>query len=205
MAKSPGRRGPSGKELRARLKQPLAGGQSVPPDPLAPNLMRSMLTRVGLILLAVWVVAGLLSVVWPGATYILLGIAGVLTLVEDARAGTIPLDMIERATRLVQYHLDEAVRIIGTTSPGQPIEHAEAMIQWCRRTKREWLYSTDVLRNGPNAIRTRDACLVAMKQLQDAGWVEPEQHHVLLDGKLRARAWPIRQEALAVWARSPIS
>lgn len=127
----------------------------------------------------------------------ILRIAGVLTLVEDAQVGTIPLDMIERATRLMQYHLDEAVRIIGTSSPGQPIEHAEAMIQWCRRTKRQWLYSTDVLRNGPNAIRTRDAFLAATKQLQDAGWVEPEQHHVMLDGKVRARAWPIRPEVLA--------
>lgn len=127
----------------------------------------------------------------------ILRIAGVLTLVDDAHAGTIPLDMIERATRLVQYHLDEAVRIIGTSSPGQPIEHAEAMIQWCRRTKREWLYSTDVLRNGPSTIRTRDAFLAATKQLQDAGWIEPEQHQVLLDGKLRGRAWPIRSEVLA--------
>jgi hypothetical protein len=135
----------------------------------------------------------------------ILRIAGVLTLVEDAYAGTIPLDMLERAAHLMQYHLDEAVRIIGTSSPGQPIEHAESLLQWCRRTKREWLYSTDVLRNGPSAIRTRDAFLVAMKQLQDAGWVEPEQHLVLLDGKPRARAWPIRQEALAVWARSPNS
>ena len=91
----------------------------------------------------------------------------------------------------MQYHLDEAVRIMGTSHPGQRIEDAEALIQWCRRTKREWLYSADVLRNGPITIRTRDAFLAAVKQLQEAGWVEAEQHHQVLGNKLRARAWPL--------------
>lgn len=126
----------------------------------------------------------------------ILRIAGVLTLVDDVHASTITLDTMERATRVMQYHLGEAVRIIGTSQVGQRIEDAEAMIRWCRRTKREWLYSADVLRNGPNTIRTRDAFLAATKQLQDAGWIESEQHQVLLDGKLRARAWPIRPEVL---------
>lgn len=48
---------------------------------MAPDLMRSMMTRVGLIVLGVWVVAGLVYAMWPGGTYIPLGIAGVLTLV----------------------------------------------------------------------------------------------------------------------------
>lgn len=126
----------------------------------------------------------------------ILRIAGVLTLIEDTQAGSISLDAVERATRLVQYHLDEALRIIGTSHPGQRIEDAEALIQWCRRTKREWLYSTDVLRNGPITIRTRDAFLAAVKQLQEAGWVEAEQHHQVLGGKLRARAWPLHPDVL---------
>lgn len=126
----------------------------------------------------------------------ILRIAGVLTLVEDVHAGSISLDAVERATVLMQYHLDEALRIIGTSHPGQRIEDAEALIQWCRRTKREWLYSADVLRNGPITIRTRDAFLAAVKQLQEAGWVEAEQHHQVLGNKLRARAWPLHPDAL---------
>ena len=126
----------------------------------------------------------------------ILRIAGVLTVFDDVHASTITLATLERATRLMQYYLDEAVRIIGTSQVGQQIEDAEAMIRWCRRTKRKWLYSADVLRNGPITIRTRDAFLAAVKQLQEAGWVESEQHHVLLDGKLRARAWPLRAELL---------
>jgi hypothetical protein len=73
------RRGPSGKELRARGKQPPKVGGDGVPDPLAPDLMRSMLTRIGLILLGIWLLAGLVFAVWPSGKYIPLAVAGVLT------------------------------------------------------------------------------------------------------------------------------
>lgn len=123
-------------------------------------------------------------------------IAGVLTLVDDARASVIALEAIERADSLVGYHLHEAVRIIGTASMPQRISDAEALVKWCRRTQRAWLYSADVLRFGPAAIRTRDAFLAAVALLEATCWVEKEQRGVLLDGKLRARAWPVRQGLL---------
>ena len=135
----------------------------------------------------------------------ILRIAGVLTLVDDPQAGLIMIDTIERATLLVQYHLDDALRIVGKGDAESRIKDAEALIQWCRRTHRVWLYSTDALRNGPSTIRFRDDFLAAVKELQDAGWVEPEQHNVMLEGALRAQAWMIRPEVLGQWALSPTS
>ena len=126
----------------------------------------------------------------------ILRIAGVLTLIDDAHASVIPLEAVERAVKIAGYHLYEAVRIIGTTSVPQRISDAEALIQWCRRTNRAWLYSADVLRFGPGSIRTRDAFLSAMTLLEATGWVEKEQRGLVLDNKLRARAWPVRAEVL---------
>ncbi len=126
----------------------------------------------------------------------ILRIAGVLTLIDDAHASVIPLEAVERAAKLAGYHLYEAVRIIGTASVPQRISDAEALIQWCRRTNRSWLYSADVLRFGPGSIRTRDAFLSAMTLLEVTGWVEKERRGVMLDHKLRARAWPVRAEVL---------
>ncbi|MFZ5635572.1 MAG: DUF3987 domain-containing protein [Pseudomonadota bacterium] len=126
----------------------------------------------------------------------ILRIAGVLSLVDDNRADVIPLEKVERATSLMQHYLHEAARINGTAIVPRRIEDAEALIQWCRRTRRSWLYSADVLRFGPGAIRTRDAFLAAMMLLETTGWVEKEQRGVMLDGKLRARAWPLRAEVL---------
>lgn len=73
-------RGPSGKELRAQLKAPPKVGASAP-DPLAPDMLKNMLSRVGLIALGIWILAGLVYAVWPSGGYIPLFVAGGLTLV----------------------------------------------------------------------------------------------------------------------------
>lgn len=134
---------------------------------------------------------------WAGkAASQALRIAGVLTLVDDAHAQTIEREAIERASALVNYHLHEAARIVGTASVPERIKDADALIAWCRQTERDYLYSADVLRRGPSAVRTRDAFLAAMALLDSAGWVERAPSGVVLDGKPRGRVWRLRSE---VW------
>ncbi|OOG54046.1 hypothetical protein B0E47_12790 [Rhodanobacter sp. B05] len=122
-------------------------------------------------------------------------IAGVLTLVEDPDADVIELDAIERATEIVTYHLDEAARIVGTSSAPTKIKHAELLLRWCWETGRTLLYSSDALRNGPNAIRTADVFTAAVEQLESAGWAARVNGGLVLDGKHRARVWRIRPES----------
>lgn len=119
-------------------------------------------------------------------------VAGVLTVVENPSAGVIQLDAIERATGLVLYHLDEAARIVGTASVPATIKHAEMLLAWCWETGRTLLYSSDALRNGPNAIRTRDAFAAAVEQLDTAGWAAWVDGGADLDGRHRAQVWAIR-------------
>jgi hypothetical protein len=119
-------------------------------------------------------------------------VAGVLTVVESPSAGVIQLDAIERATGLVLYHLDEAARIVGTANVPAKVRHAELLLAWCWETGRTLLYSSDALRNGPNAIRTRDAFAAAVEQLDTAGWAAWVDGGAYLDGRHRAQAWAIR-------------
>jgi hypothetical protein len=116
-------------------------------------------------------------------------IAGVLTLVDNPNAGVIQRDAIERAAALTMYHLDEAARIVGTASVPAPVRHAELLHDWCRETGRTFLYSSDALRNGPNAIRTLDAFTAAIERLEAAGWAERIEGGAVLDGKRRAKVW----------------
>jgi hypothetical protein len=119
-------------------------------------------------------------------------VAGVLTVVENPDAGVIHLDAVERATGLVLYHLDEAARIVGTASVPAKVRHAELLLAWCWETGRTLLYSSDALRNGPNAIRTRDAFAAAVEQLDTAGWAAWVDGGAYLDGRHRAQVWAIR-------------
>lgn len=119
-------------------------------------------------------------------------IAGVLTLVEDADAGVIRVEAVERAARLAMYYLREAARVAGTASVPRRVKDAEALLEWCKATGRALLYSRDALRNGPNAIRTNDAFTEAVGTLEVAGWAEFVEGGAVLDGKQRGRVWRVR-------------
>lgn len=121
-------------------------------------------------------------------------VAGVLTVVENPDAGVIQLDAIERATELVLYHLDEAARVVGTASVPTKVKHAELLLSWCWDTGRTLLYPRDALRNGPNAIRTRDAFDAAVEQLETGGWAAWLDGGAYLDGGRRAHVWTIRAQ-----------
>ena len=119
-------------------------------------------------------------------------IAGVLTLVEDADAGVIRAEAVERAARLAMYYLREAARVAGTASVPRRVKDAEALLDWCRETDRALLYSSDALRNGPNAIRTNEAFTAAVEVLEASGWAEFSEGGAVLDGQHRARVWRVR-------------
>jgi len=124
-------------------------------------------------------------------------IAGVLTLVESPDAGVIQREGIERASALVTYHLDEAARIVGTSSAPASIKHAELLRDWCWATGRSLIYSTDVLHRGPNAIRTADTFTAAVQQLEATGWAARVEGGKVIDGRHRVRVWQIRPEGEA--------
>lgn len=113
-----------------------------------------------------------------------LRIAGVLTIVENPDAGTITRATLERAGDIAAYHLGEAARIAGTAAIPRAIRHAESILDWCRSRGLETISSRDLLRLGPNSIRTADAVSAAMATLERHGWAEP-----IRNGK--RRAWAI--------------
>lgn len=121
-----------------------------------------------------------------------LRIAGVLTLIEDPDAGVIHAEAIERAALLVQYHLAEAVRIVGTTSVPVEIRNAEALRDWCHRERITYLHSGSALQFGPASIRTAAAFNAAIEVLERTGWAIRIEGGHKIDGAMRRRAWLIR-------------
>lgn len=121
-------------------------------------------------------------------------IAGVLTLADDPGAGVIERETIERAATLALYHLDEAARIVGTSSVPAKVRHAELLRGWCWETGRSLLHSRDALRNGPNAIRTADAFNAAVEVLESAGWAAWIEGGAEVDGRHRSKVWRVHPE-----------
>jgi hypothetical protein len=121
-----------------------------------------------------------------------LRIAGVMTLIEDPDAGVIHADTILRASALTLFHLNEAVRIVGTASVPADIQAAEALLEWCHRESIDTLHSAAALQCGPRRIRTAASFNTAVSQLERTGWALPIQGGCEIDGALRRRAWNIR-------------
>ena len=123
-----------------------------------------------------------------------LRIAGVLTLVDNDEAETIAVAVIDRAARLVEYHLAEAARIVGTARVPVRLRNAELLLEWCQRTDREFLYSADAMRKGPAAIRDADTFREAAETLEGHGWADKIEDGMVIDGKRRAFVWRLRTE-----------
>ncbi|WP_147653993.1 YfjI family protein [Vulcaniibacterium gelatinicum] len=120
-----------------------------------------------------------------------LRIAGVLTLVEAPDAQVIEVGTVERAAELALWHLNEAVRLAGTAALSPEVRDAEALLQWAHATGRSYLHSREALRLGPSRIRERDTFERAIGELVRAGWAEPVEGGMHLDGAHRRHAWRI--------------
>lgn len=120
-----------------------------------------------------------------------LRIAGVLTLLESTAAQEIDAGTMERAAELALWHLHEAVRLAGTAELSPEVRDAEALLNWCHETGRALLYSSEALRLGPARIRDRGAFTRAMGELERAGWAEPVEGGMELDGRHRRNVWRI--------------
>ena len=123
-----------------------------------------------------------------------LRIAGVLTLVENSEARSIEATTVERAAELALWHLDEAVRLAGTAELSPEVLDAEALLNWCHCTGRERVHSTAALQYGPARIRERKRFVLAMGELERAGWASKIEGGAELDGAHRQNVWKIAPE-----------
>lgn len=120
-----------------------------------------------------------------------LRIAGVLELFCNPTAEQIEAGNIEAAGRIVDWHLDEAVRLAGVAETSQEVRDAEALLEWCHKAGIEYLHSRAALRLGPARIRERQRFMVAMDMLESAGWACRCEKGMKLDGAFRRNVWRI--------------
>jgi hypothetical protein len=120
-----------------------------------------------------------------------LRVAGVLELFCNPAAEHVEAGSIEAAGRIVDWHLDEAVRLAGVAETSQEVRDAEALLEWCHKAGIEYLHSRAALRLGPARIRERQRFLVAMDALEAAGWACRCEEGMKLDGAFRRNVWRI--------------
>lgn len=121
----------------------------------------------------------------------ILRIAGVLTLLERGDATDIHAEAVERGAALMRHYLGEARRIVGHAMIPSHIQHAEAILQWCRDRKQTEVSSSELLQSGPNVVREIEALSKAMQALERTGWAIPVEGGKVRGGAKRRRVWTI--------------
>lgn len=121
-----------------------------------------------------------------------LRIAGVLTLAENPAAVSIGVDAILRAGQLVDYYMSEAARLAGVAMIPLDVKNAELLHKWAIERNKAYFHSREVINGGPNALRTREIFDRAVGQLTRAGWVNPVDGGMVMDGAHRERVWQVR-------------
>jgi hypothetical protein len=118
-----------------------------------------------------------------------LRVAGVFAVIESRRE--IGVDLIERACLLVDWHLGEALRLVGTAQVPRDIRDAEAVLTWCHDRRLRLVHSGQLVRCGPASVRTADRLRVVMAVLERHGWATPIEGGAEIDKAHRRHAWRI--------------
>lgn len=117
-------------------------------------------------------------------------LAGVLTLVDDLKARTIPLEKIRSGIELTQYYLSEALRLhyAGTTDPDLVL--AEKLLTWAKSWG-EYVALPEIYQNGPNPIRDRNKAKRIAGILQTHGYFKRVDGGMILNGIARKQVWEV--------------
>jgi hypothetical protein len=117
-------------------------------------------------------------------------LAGILTLVENLEAGVINKVHIEAGIDLVQFYLNEALRLFNSSAINPDLLLAEKLLAWAR-TRGRPLYLRAVYREGPNAIRDKATAHRIVSILENHGWIRRIQGGAEIDGAHHKEAWEV--------------
>jgi hypothetical protein len=102
-------------------------------------------------------------------------IAGVLTIVRDRTAAAIDTEEMKSAVLLADWHVNEVLRI-HSGRVDRRLLHAHQLLEWLIEQAAERQTDTipfrDILRCGPNAVRTKAKADEAIALLVEHEWVE---------------------------------
>jgi hypothetical protein len=120
-------------------------------------------------------------------------IAGVLTLVENVRAGAIDVETLDRAITIADFFTTEALRLFEAGACSPELRDAEKLLGWLHSAWHEPLIGLRVIyRLGPNSIREAAAAKRAVAILEDHGWlIQVEGNGHVVAGEPVREAWRI--------------
>lgn len=121
----------------------------------------------------------------------ILRLAGIMCLFENPSISEVTENHIQRATTLMEYYLNERLRITTLAEPNIQLENARKLLEWMQIRKFKRLVLPDVYQSGPAIFRNKKQALESLKVLEDHWWIQPIPEGCVseLTGKKSRTAW----------------
>lgn len=123
------------------------------------------------------------------APELVLRLAGVLTLVDDPSAELISLETLNRATLLMDWYLEEALRLKAQASVSAELSNAERLVSWMHERNSSLVWIGDVYQYGPSAFRKADEARRCLLKLEEHGLLRKVPEGAEVGGVWRAEVW----------------
>jgi hypothetical protein len=117
-------------------------------------------------------------------------LAGILTLIAHLDAATIASAQMEAAITLMEFYIQERLRLFGVGEPDPDIALAETLLGTLKGKGRTSL--PDIYQRGPDGVRDAKTARRIVKILEEHGWLQPIPGGSDVGGIHRREAWEVR-------------
>ena len=123
----------------------------------------------------------------------LIRLAGIMALFEDVNRESIPVEYIGRAMQLIEYYLNERLRIVKISEPDLNLENAKKLLEWIQQKRLKILTLPDVYQRGPSRFRTKMQASKVVQVLEDHLWIKRMDNGGVSEftHKKNANAWRV--------------
>ena len=116
-------------------------------------------------------------------------LAGILSVIKGA--SVISAEELESGIELMNYYLNEAIRMADAGHINQEVKDASLLLGWMREKKYKHIYPAIVYQNAPiRKLRTKKAAIAAIELLENHGWLIRKEP-MKLDGSIRREVWEV--------------
>ena len=119
-------------------------------------------------------------------------IAGILAVIDGGMATrSISAEHLARGLILIQWYLDEALRVRGESVVPQSVIDAESLSRWLNSRAMTEFNTTPVLTSGPSQLRSITRLMPAISELVNNGFLQPNKTGTRINGVLVKNSWKV--------------
>lgn len=98
-------------------------------------------------------------------------LAGIMALFDDVHRESISKEYMERAGILMEYYLNERLRLVEMAEPNMFLERAKSLLEWLQKNRLKTVTLTDIYQRGPTAFRNKEQAAKGIAVLEDHNWL----------------------------------